>query len=136
MSRKKETTTELFEPSPAIIKRARKIMSGYTFSIEPSDGMLRGICVEMPGVIAGGATVEECFHELSFGVETLVASYLVDGEEPPRPATREKRTEQVNVRFTPSERSRLEQESINQGFRGIGDLIRAEMIRHVGSNRH
>jgi hypothetical protein len=40
---------------------------------------------------------------------------------------------QDDVLFTRSERNKLEQESARQGFRGIGDLIRAEMIRRVGS---
>ena len=68
-------------------------------------------------------------------IEALVASYLTDAQMPPPAVGREKRTEQVNVRFTPSKRALLDRESARQGFRGVADLIRAEMIRHVTASR-
>ena len=122
-----------FCPSPALLKRARALMSRYTLVITPrKSGGYDGSTKELPALIVGGSTLVECVRVLDFGLETLVATYLADGEELPVPNDREKRTEQVNVRFTRSERSLLDQESARQGFRGIGDLIRAEMIRQFG----
>ena len=108
-------------------------MAGYSILIEPkASGGFTGTTRELPGVLSSADTLTECARRLDFTIETVVASYLADGEQPPAPSAREKRTEQVNVRFTRSERNLLEQESIRQGFRGIGDLIRAEVIRQFG----
>jgi predicted RNase H-like HicB family nuclease len=123
-----------FCPSPALLKRARAVMSAYTLVIGPKEGGgYVGSTKELPGVIVSAPTLAECVRRLDFGLETVLATYLADGQPPPCPAGREKRTEQVNVRFTPSERDLLDRESARQGFRGVGDLIRAEMIRRVGS---
>jgi predicted RNase H-like HicB family nuclease len=126
-----------FEPSAEIIARAREVMAGYSFVLEPDgEGGFVGSTAELPGVIADGATLDECARNLSATLETVIASYLADGESPPAPARREKRTEQINVRFTRAEKQALERESARQGFRGIGDLIRAEVIRSIGPAQH
>ena len=125
-----------FRPSPALLKRARAVMCKYTLVIGPREGGgYVGSTKELPGVIVGAPTLAECTRRLDFGLETVIATYLADGEVPPAPVARAKRTEQVNVRFTPIERDLLAQESARQGFRGIGDLIRAEVIRRFGPAR-
>ena len=122
-----------FCPSPTLLKRARAVMTKYTLVIGPKKGGgYVGSTRELPGVIVSAPTLAECARRLDFGLETVVAGYLADGESPPAPTTRERRTEQVNVRFTPTERTLLERESARQGFRGVADLIRAEVIRQVG----
>jgi predicted RNase H-like HicB family nuclease len=119
-----------FKPSPALVKKARQHLSRYSVFIKPDgEGGFIGSATELPGVIADGDTLDECARNLSFALETVIASYLVDGQSPPEPTGREKRTEQVNVRFTRSERNMLQRESAKQGFRGIGDFVRAEVIR-------
>ena len=126
-----------FQPSAAIVKKARQQLAKYSFIIQPDgEGGFIGSATELPGVLADGDTLDECARNLSFALETAIASYLADGQSPPEPARREKRTEQVNVRFTRTERNLLERESAKQGFRGIGDLIRAEVIRSVGGADH
>ena len=133
MSKENDETRREFRPSPAIIRQARKIMGRYSVVIEPDPtGGFLGTTRELPGAVADGATLAECARRLDFALETVIASYLADGEPPPPPAGREKRTEQVNVRFTRTERDLLVRESARQGFRGIGDLIRAEVIRQFG----
>jgi predicted RNase H-like HicB family nuclease len=123
-----------FAPSPAIVKRARQLQAQYSVALKPDgDGGYIGTCAELPGVLADGRTLDACARNLAFAMETVVATYLVEGRSPPTPATREKRTEQVNVRFTPSEKTLLERESARQGFRGVGDLVRAEVIRRLAS---
>ena len=106
-----------FQPSDALLKRARKHLAGYYFLIEPdAGGGFVGSATELPGVLAEGETLDECARNLSFALETVVASYLVDGEAPPTPARLEKRTEQVNVRFTPSERALLKRKKRGAGL--------------------
>jgi predicted RNase H-like HicB family nuclease len=123
---------KLLDPSPAVLRRARQLLSRYSVEIKPDgDGGFLGACVELPGVIAEGDTMDACARDLSFAIETVLATYLIDGEQPPAPASREKRTEQVNVRFTRSEKELLSRESARQGFRGVGDLVRAEVIRSL-----
>ena len=90
---------------------------------------------ELPGVVVSAPTLTEAARRLDFGLETVVATSSADGERPPLPAAREKRTEQVNVRLTPTERRLLERESARQGSRGIGDLVRAAVIRQFGPAR-
>ncbi len=121
--------SKLFRPSLSVLKQARKHLSLYSFAIEPdSEGGFIGYASELPGVIADGDTLDECARNLTFALETTIASYLADGQSPPAPAKKEKRTEQVNVRFTRSERNFLQRESAKQGFRGIGDFVRAEIM--------
>ena len=125
-----------FRPSAALLKRARVVMSQYTPVITPKEGGgYNGSTKEMPGIIVSAPTLTECARRLDFGLETAVASCLADGGQLPAPSAREKRTEQVNVRFTPTERTLLERESVRPGFRGIGDLIRAEVIRQFGPTK-
>lgn len=132
-----KTQTAEFKPTSAILKRARQVMAGYTFVIQPDgDGSYIGSANELPGVIVDGETPEQCARHLADTLETVIATYLADGVAPPSPTRRERRTEQVNVRFTQSERRMLERESSRQGYRGIGDLIRAEMIRNVQPSSH
>lgn len=137
MVKKSKDTAGEFTPTPAQLKRARQLMAGYTFVIQPDgEGAYIGSTSELPGVIVDGETPDQCARNLTSTLETVIATYLADGETPPTPARREKRTEQVNVRFTQSERRMLERESSRQGYRGIGDLIRAEMIRNVQPSGH
>jgi predicted RNase H-like HicB family nuclease len=136
MSKAKTPKSPEFNPSPTLLKRARKHLVDYSFVIHPDgEGGFLGSASELPGVLADGETLDECARNLTFALETVIASYLADGESPPAPARREKRTEQVNVRFTRTERSLLERESAKQGFRGIGDLIRAQAIQSLANGR-
>jgi predicted RNase H-like HicB family nuclease len=133
MNKKTQKIPE-FRPSPLLVKKARQQLARYSFVIQPDGhGGFVGSATELPGVLADGSTLDECARNLSFALETVIASYLADGQSPPEPAHREKRTEQVNVRFTRSERNMLQRESAKQGFRGIGDLIRAEVIRGISA---
>jgi predicted RNase H-like HicB family nuclease len=123
-------------PSETVLKQARKHISRYTMVIEPDgDGAFSGSFLELPETGARGKTVRECGSHLASTAELVVASLLTGGRTPPLPAKQQKLTENVKVFLTPTERAMLKQESARQGFRGIGDLIRAEMIRHVGSGR-
>src|SRR5450755_2035333 len=108
MSKAKTQGNREFRPSPAIVKKARQVLSGYSFVIQPDgEGGFVGSATELPGVLADGGTLDECARNLSFALETVIASYLADGQSPPDASRREKRTEQVNVRFTRSERNLL-----------------------------
>ena|SRR5687767_1350944 len=112
-----------------ILERARAIAATYTFVIE-TDATLGyvGWTREMPGVMADGHSVESCARAAVFAVETAIAAMLERGESPPISAAREKRTEQVNLRLTRSEKALLTQESTRRGFRGLADFVRALVL--------
>ena len=89
MSRATTPKTE-FRPSAALIKKARQHLAHYSFVIQPAgDGGFAGSVNELPGVIADGQTHDQCARNLSFALETVIASYLNDGQSPPKPASRE-----------------------------------------------
>lgn len=118
-----------FEPSPALRRRARAISRQYTIVIEPDGhGQFNALIRELPTTIAGGKTAAEAAHAAEFAAETMVAIQLEAGESPAAPTGREQRSEQVNVRLTPTEKKSLSQESTRRGFRGIADFIRAQII--------
>lgn len=112
-----------------VLERARKIAGSYTFVIErdPTLGYV-GWTREMPGVLADGPSVESCARAAVFAVETAVAAMIEQGETPPVSSAREKRTEQVNLRLTRSEKVLLSQESTRRGFRGLADFVRALVL--------
>jgi uncharacterized protein (DUF1778 family) len=62
-----------------------------------------------------------------------VATLLEMGQSPPPPASKNKRTEQVNLRLTVEEKQVLERAAHLHGYRGIGDYVRITSLEH--SNR-
>jgi predicted RNase H-like HicB family nuclease len=117
---------------PAVLQRAREITMGYRLMIQPADGPgFIGRSVELPGVMAGGMTHEECVRAVVAATETAVATLLEMGQEPPVPASAKRRTEQINIRLTSEEKLLLEEESQRKGFRGISDFVRAAVLNQA-----
>jgi predicted RNase H-like HicB family nuclease len=117
---------------PAVLRRAREVTLGYRLVIQPAEGVgLMGRSVELPGVMAGGKTHEECVRAVVMATETAVATLLEMGEKPPAPASARKRTEQINIRLTSEEKLLLEEESERKGFRGVSDFVRAAVLNQV-----
>lgn len=116
----------------AILDRAREITLGYRLVIQPAEGLgFIGRSVELPGVMAGGKTHEECVRATVAATETAVATLLEMGQKPPVPSSAQKRTEQINIRLTPEEKLVLEEESQRRGFRGVSDFVRAAVLKQA-----
>lgn len=112
-------------------KRAAEIANGYRLIIELEDGEYYGSALEMPYVMADGKTTAACAEATREALTAAVATMLENGQEPPAPASDNKRGEQVNVRLTAMEKMRLEEASRRQGFRGLSDYIRNKALEGV-----
>ena len=99
--------------------------------IEPaSTSGFIGWSIEMPGVLANGKTAVECTEATYEALEMAVATLLEMGQRPPNPRSkREKRTAQINVRVSASEKLVLEEAADRRGFEGISDFVRTTALR-------
>ena len=117
------------EPTPQVLRQARRAMREYTLVIEPDTDLGHiGWAKELPTVFADGRTPDECMRALVFALETALATMIERKDSVPPSARRARRTEQVNIRLTAYEKQILSRESARRGFRGVGDLIRAQAI--------
>lgn len=109
---------------PDLLRRAEAIAGDYRLILEhsPELGYI-GTAVEMPTVFADGRTPDECVKATRQALAVAVATMLERGQRPP--ASRGKRTMQVNVRLTPDEKLALEEAASQLGYQGISDFLRA-----------
>jgi predicted RNase H-like HicB family nuclease len=126
---KKRNEPKPFRASAASLAAAREALGQYSFLIEPDEEVgYAGSAVEMPTVMADGATRHECVENLEFALETVLATLAEDGKPLPEPVSSTTRTEQVNVRLTTREKQLLLLESNRRGYRGISDLVRSRVL--------
>lgn len=107
-----------------ILHAARQQAQSYTLLLSQEDGAFTGAWLEFPGVIATGKTRQAAHTEAIELLVSAIATLLEAGEELPLPATEQQRTEQVNIRLTRLERTRLESFAKQQGFRTVSDYMR------------
>jgi predicted RNase H-like HicB family nuclease len=131
---KKSKLAKLDRPfEPRLLGRARDIARAYRVVIEPdSEVGYFGRVLEMPLVMAHGATVQACFEQVHEAAAGAVAVMLESGQTPPSATAGSKRTAQINVRVTEDERMRLEEAARQLGFRGVSDFIRATALSKTG----
>jgi predicted RNase H-like HicB family nuclease len=128
-SRNSEKAADPARPfDPDILRRAREIAAEYEIVVWFEDGEWYGRGLELPHTYGDGKTPAACIASVREGLVATVATMLEDGEKPPAPARAGERTEQVNIRLTPSERALLENRSRAGGFRGISDFVRAAAL--------
>ena len=121
-----------YRPSEAALRKARKVIAGYTIEIQPDeDGTFVGWARELPTVFADGTTRVETARAIEFALETALAAMIEEGVTPPTSRGEGKRTEQVNIRLTQHEKQVLARESSRRGFRGVADLIRAQTVERL-----
>lgn len=113
---------------PKLWKKADKIAGQYQVIVGLEDDYWHGHGLEMPLVFGGGETAQQCVEDARLALVESVATMLERNEVPPLPASRGKRTEQVNVRLTAEEKAILSVFAKSKGFRGIGDYIRASAL--------
>lgn len=129
--RKPKKVDAPFEKS--IIAEAESLAVQYRLVIEQAaeDGGYAATVLEMPNVFGWGETVDGCVAETRELLVTTLAVMLEDGVVPPDP-TAARRSEQVNVRLTPLEKTRLEGAARSEGFRGLSDYVRSRALEGVG----
>jgi predicted RNase H-like HicB family nuclease len=114
---------------PAIIRRAKQIAAQYRIVLEPdADVGFLGNVIELPLVWGDGKTADACVRHTREGAIAVVAFMLERGEMPPMTSREEQRTEQINIRVTPSEKRVLEEAARAKGFRGIADFVRSTTL--------
>lgn len=132
-NKSKTTKAKLDRPfSPAIQRQAQEIAAGYRIVIQPDDevGYL-GRVMEMPLVMADGASPQVCYDQVREAAVGAIATMLELGQIPPAAAD-QKRTLQINVRVTEDERMRLEDAARKHGFRGVSDFVRTTALAKSG----
>lgn len=119
--------------APGVWERARALAAKYQYVIvrDPEVGFL-GRTVEMPFAMSEGTTLEACAANTFEATACGIAAMLENGESPPSPASEGKRDQQVNIRLTADEKSRLEHAARREGYRSVSDLIRAAALRAAG----
>jgi predicted RNase H-like HicB family nuclease len=113
-----------------ILVRAKEIAARYQIVIWLEDEAFYGRGLELPLVMSGGKTADECIRNTREALQVAVAYMLEEGERPPAPASDETRSVQLNVRLTASEKVTLEQAAQRQGFRGVSDYVRHAALTH------
>lgn len=100
--------------------------------IEPEpDVKYLGRTVELPLVMAGGATPGECYDQVLEATTFSIATMLELGERPPAPASEGRRDQQVNLRLTADERLRLDAAAAREGYRSLSDYVRAAALNRA-----
>jgi predicted RNase H-like HicB family nuclease len=127
---RKKNADHLDRPfEPAIIRRAKQIAAQYRIILEPDvDVGFLGNVVELPLVWGDGKTADACVRHTREGAIAVVATMLELGEAPPITSREEQRTEQINIRVTPTEKRVLEEAARAKGFRGIADFVRSTTL--------
>lgn len=113
-----------------ILVEAERIAAEYQVALRfDKEAGWCGRCVELPLVVGFGRDPNACVRETRELVATTVAVMLENKEKLPPPVSEEVRSEQINVRLTPSERYRLEDSARRGGFRGVSDYVRAAALK-------
>ena len=116
----------------AILAEAERIAAEYQVAVrfDKEEGWC-GRCVELPLVVGFGRDPNACVRETRELIVTTVAVMLEIGDKLPVPVSEEQRSEQVNVRLTPTEKYQLEDSARRGGFRGVSDYVRAAALKQA-----
>lgn len=115
----------------AVLRRACRIAEGYRLLLEPNEEVgFIGRAIELPNVLADGATPDECVRSTREALTTTVATMLETGQRPPTPAGA--RQAQMNIRLSAEEKLFLEDTARRHGFRGVSDFVRTAALERAG----
>jgi len=120
--------------TPAVLREAEKLVDGYKIVIEPNEkaGFV-GSAIEFPTAFAKGETRQKCLKATKEVLTAAVATMIHLGGTPPAPASAQRRTAQVNVRLTPTEKDLMTRAAADRGFKGLGDFLRAAAMTSTKS---
>ena len=125
--------SDVARPFPAAIaKKAAKLAARYQVVLEADQGHWYGRGVEMPNVMADGASPDACVAATQEAMAAAAAYLLEAGRLPPVPSTSGRRTQQVNVRLSTEEKELIEASARRKGFRGLSDYLRAAALGELG----
>lgn len=128
MSNKSKKLNKAFDNR--VLATAKKVAEKYEVIVVFEGGEWYGRGLEMPSVFGDGKTPNECLKNTREGLISAVAHLLERGEIIPAPASKGKRTEQVNIRLTAEEKAILGASAKSKGFQGLADFIRAKALAH------
>jgi predicted RNase H-like HicB family nuclease len=114
---------------PKLLTEARMRAQAYTLLLSQEDGEFVGAWLEFPGVLASAKTRQAAHTQAIELLTSAIATMLEAGEALPLPAAEQQRTEQVNIRLTRLERTRLETFAKQQGFRSVSDYMRFSALQ-------
>jgi predicted RNase H-like HicB family nuclease len=83
-----------------------------------------GSSIELPLVLADGATPQQCVASTTDALVATVATMLESKQHPPAPSHTGKREQQINLRVSAREKLVLEDAARRDGFRSVSDFIR------------
>jgi len=118
--------------APGVLRQAEAAAESYRLILEPhAEVGYLGRVLEMPGVMADGATPEACARELRAALVAAVGTLVEQRRPLPAPSSERRRTAQVNIRMTEDEKLLLEGFARREGFRGVSDYIRTRALANV-----
>jgi len=126
MSNRSKNLNKCFDKK--LFAEAKKMAEKYEVIMSFEDGEWYGRGLEMPLVFGDGKTPDECIKSTREALTATVAHLLETGQAVPTPASGGKRTENVNIRVSVEEKTILAAIARSQGFRGIGDFLRARAL--------
>jgi hypothetical protein len=111
-----------------VLAEARKLAERYEVIVSREGRRWYGRGLELPHVFADGATPADCIDQARKALTAAAAYLLEQGQRPPTPARRCRRTHQVNVRLSAEEKAVLETTARRKGFQGLSDFVRAAAL--------
>ncbi len=113
---------------PKQIRAAKALAGQYKITVWKEDDGWYGRCVELPNCMGDGADAEAAINSTRAAIVAGLSADLAAGIPAPIPAREGVRSEQVNVRLSPDERTLIEANATRAGFKGLADYIRAVAI--------
>jgi len=134
-SKAKTKTKGLEKPfKPSVLREAKKIADGYHITMEKNERLgFIGSSFELPTVFVDGRTPDKCYNATQEALVVAVSTMIENGQRPPRSASANRRTVQVNVRLTSQEKLLIANASSNLGFKGVSDFIRNSALERINS---
>ena len=114
--------------SKKVLSIAKKVVDKYEIILTFSDGEWYGKVLEMPMVFGDGLTPDKCVKNTKEALSATIAHLLERGDVIPVPNCEGKRNKQVNVRLTDEEKAILSAAASSQGYKGLGDFLRARAL--------
>lgn len=116
------------------MRRAAKTAGAYRLVLEKDERVgYVGSSVELPSVFADGPTPDSCVEAIHQALTYAVATMIEGGQNPPAPASSEKRDVQLNVRLTAQEKFVLQETARRLGFKGVSDFVRIAALERTNA---